>query len=173
MRNEVRVFVFLLLSCLWTITMSGPLKNIYGYVEHVVLIEKDLKLPAKLDTGAKSASLNAVDIKEVKEGEQLYLTFIVPSKAGDIKFKAPYIGDVKIKLRDAEKLNPGPLVKNYHPRPVVLMKVRLGEIERTIKVNLTNRKRFIYPLLLGRDAINAFNGVVDPTQKYVLESDGA
>ena len=33
-------------------------------------------------------------------------------------------------------------------RPVVLLKVQMGDQIRTIKVNLTNRKRFIYPLLL-------------------------
>lgn len=153
--------------------MSGPVKNIYGYVEHATLVDKQLRLAAKLDTGAKTASLNALNITEIKEGDKLYLSFIVPSKSGDIEFKAPYIGDVNIKLRDGEKTAAlSPINKRYLARPVVIMKVRLGEIERTIKVNLTNRKRFIYPLLLGRDAIIAFDGVIDPTLKYTLDLSG-
>ena len=51
-------------------------------------------------------------------------------------------------------------------RPVVLMNIRLGNKTRTIRVNLTNRKHFIYPMLLGREAILAFDGVVDPNLKY-------
>jgi hypothetical protein len=46
------------------------------------------------------------------------------------------------------------------------MRLRLGEKEREVRVNLTNRKRFIYPLLLGREAILAFNGLIDPALKY-------
>ena len=50
------------------------------------------------------------------------------------------------------------------------MRVKLGSEERVIRVNLTNRKRFIYPLLLGREAIIAFNGIIDPSLKYTLKN---
>jgi len=45
-------------------------------------------------------------------------------------------------------------------------------MHQSIKVNLTNRKRFIYPLLLGRDAIIAFNGAVDPALTFTLKNQG-
>ncbi len=50
------------------------------------------------------------------------------------------------------------------------MRIKLGNDEKTIRVNLTNRKRFIYPLLLGREAIIAFNGTIDPSLKYTLKN---
>ena len=51
------------------------------------------------------------------------------------------------------------------------MRIRLAEKEQTIRVNLTNRKRFIYPMLLGREAIIAFDGLIDPKLKYTYKID--
>jgi hypothetical protein len=149
-------------------TMAAENKIIYGYVEKATLVDKGLVLSAKLDTGAKSASLNAIDIHEVDKDGVAYLEFTVPSKDGDVSFMSEYVGKVHIKVRAGEhtqsKVAP---IK----RPVVLMRIRMGDIERTIPVNLTNRKRFIYPLLLGRDAIKAFSGLVDPSSTFMLKSE--
>ena len=51
---------------------------------------------------------------------------------------------------------------------MVLMNVQIGEKKRKIPVNLANRKRFIYPLLLGRDAIIDFDGLVDSNLKFTV-----
>lgn len=145
-------------------------KITYGYVEKVELVEKKLMLYAKLDTGAKSASLNAIHIQEVIQNDKPYLRFIVPSKQGDVEFIAEYLGKVRIKVRAGE-------IKTHSvqplQRPMVLLKMRIGNIERDILVNLTNRKRFNYPLLLGRDAINAFSGLVDPSMAFNISSQHA
>lgn len=144
--------------------MATNEKIVYGYVEKATLVDKDLTLSAKLDTGAKSASLNASHISEIEVHGKPYLRFIVPSKTGDVEFQCEYVGAVNIKLRATEAS--GVEHKKSIQRPVVLMPVRLDGKERTIRVNLTNRKRFIYPLLLGREAIIAFNGIIDPSLKY-------
>jgi hypothetical protein len=162
--------LFLLWSLLAGYAMANNEKIIYGYIEKVTLLDKDLSLSAKLDTGAKTASLNAISIKEVDEGGKPYLSFIVPSKEGDISFKCPYIGEVSIKVRSGE-LHANALKKKSIQRPVVLMRLRLGDQEKEVQVNLTNRKRFIYPLLLGREAIIAFNGLIDPSLKYRFKAE--
>ncbi|WP_242604395.1 ATP-dependent zinc protease family protein [Legionella gresilensis] len=140
--------------------MAGENKIVYGYVEKAILVDKNLPLSAKLDTGAKSASLSAIHIEQVEQNGKIYLSFLVPTKEGDIPFIAEYLGDVKIKVRAGENLKSK---KDPLNRPVVLVRIRLGDRERTIPVNLANRKRFLYPLLLGRDAIKAFSGLVDPS----------
>lgn len=167
MRTILALFIFASL-------LSGPImaKNetqIYGYVEKVFFPEKKLTLSAKLDTGAKSASLNATNISEVTIKGVPYLRFTVPSKEGDCQFEAEYKGRVKIKVRDGEH---GSEILAHAPikRPVVLLDVQLGDKVRTIKVNLTNRKRFLYPLLLGRDAIIAFNGAINPALTFTLRN---
>jgi hypothetical protein len=140
-------------------------KLIYGFIEKATLVDKNLTLSAKLDTGAKSASLNATNIKEFELDGKPYLSFIVPSKEGDIEFKCEYVGEVRIKVRAGEA-QVNSLIRKSIQRPVVLMRIKLAEKERVIRVNLTNRKRFIYPLLLGREAIIAFDGLIDPSMKY-------
>lgn len=145
--------------------MAGAGKTVYGYVEKVMLVDKQLIVSAKLDTGAKTASLSAVNIREVKEKGKTYLAFIVPTKTGDVPFKAEYFGKVFIKPRVGEH---HPKYKSIY-RPLVVVRLKLGDVERNIIVNLTNRKRFNYPLLLGRDALIAFNAVVDPSVAFLLK----
>lgn len=157
--------VFLLWSLLAGNIMANNEKIVYGFIEKATLVDKDLTLSAKLDTGAKSASLNATNINEVEIDGKTYLNFTVPSKEGDIQFKCEYVGEVSIKMRLSEA-KATPLLKKSFRRPVVLMRIKLAEKERVIRVNLTNRKRFIYPLLLGREAIIAFDGIIDPSLKY-------
>ena len=146
MRSILALFTFAAL-------MTGPVMasndvQIYGYVEKATFPDKNLTLSAKLDTGAKSASLNATNITEITKNGMPYLRFTVPTKSGDYQFEAEYKGRVKIKVRDGEH---GSEILAHAPikRPVVLLNLQLGDKVRTIKVNLTNRKRFIYPLLLG------------------------
>ena len=150
--------------------MADQKKTIYGFIEKVTLVDKKLTLSAKLDTGATSASLNAIKITEVMVNDKPYLHFIVPSKAGDIPFTCEYVGDVNIKMRVGERV--ARLLKRHSiKRPVVKMAIQLGGEVRVIRVNLTNRKRFIYPLLLGREALIAFNGIVDPALKFTFRKD--
>lgn len=150
--------------------MANHEKTTYGYIEKATLADHDLTLSAKLDTGAKSASLNATHITEIDIDGKPYLSFIVPSKEGDVAFKCEYVGRVNIKVRSGEAHANPLLLHTSIKRPVVLMRVQLGSQEKIIRVNLTNRKRFIYPLLLGREAIIAFNGVIDPSLKYTLKN---
>ena len=161
--------LFFSLSLLAGHAMTNHEKITYGYIEKATLVDKDLILSAKLDTGAKSASLNATGITEIEVDGKPYLSFIVPSKEGDVPFKCEYVGKVNIKVRSGEA-TANPLLLKSNKRPVVLMTVKLGDQEQIIRVNLTNRKRFIYPLLLGREAIIAFNGVIDPSLKYTLKN---
>lgn len=168
MKSIAAFFVFMAL--LSGSIMAKSETQIYGYVEKVTLIDKNLTLSAKLDTGAKSTSLNATNITEIEIKGIPYLRFTVPSKEGDILFEGEYIGKVKIKTRSGES-NPRLLTSHtFMRRPVVLLPVKLGDKVRAIRVNLTNRKRFLYPLLLGRDAIIDFNGAVDPAITFTLQS---
>lgn len=165
MRTKFALFIFM--SLLTGPIMAKSKAQIYGYIEKATLVDKELTLSAKLDTGAKSASLHAVDITEIQVKGVPYLRFTVPTKQGDHVFECEYIGKVKIKVR-ANESNPGAAKAAPIKRPVVLINMQLGDKVRAIQINLTNRKRFLYPLLLGRDAIIDFNGVVDPAQAFTL-----
>jgi hypothetical protein len=161
-----KIFFIIFCTLLMGSAMSDT-KKTYGYIEKVTLVEQNLTLSAKLDTGAKSASLNATNIKHVDVAGVQYLKFTVPGKDKDTVFQCEYVGRVNIKMRSLEAKISNVLHHSIS-RPVVLMRVKIGSEERIIRVNLTNRKHFMYPILLGRDAIIAFNGIVDPNSKYNL-----
>jgi hypothetical protein len=152
--------------------MAQDEAQVYGYVEKVTIADKNLTVSAKLDTGAKSASLHAIDIKDIEVKGIPYLRFKVPTKEGVTIVEAQYVGKVKIKVRNSEA-NPALLKATPMKRPVVLLKLKLGGKERLVRVNLTNRKRFLYPLLLGRDAIIEFNGTVNPALTFTTKPKSA
>ncbi len=149
---------FFMLLLFFTEQSLAATKTIYGYIEKAVLVDQNITLSAKLDTGAKSSSLHAINIKRVKKDGKSYVRFTVPYQGKEIKFLCEYIGSVSIKARTQEV--------EHILRPVVMMKIKLGNQEQVIRVNLTNRANFIYPLLLGRQGIVAFSGLVDPSTKY-------
>ena len=155
--------IFLMGLLLSTGQVIAGTKTTYGYIENATLVEKNLTLPAKLDTGARSSSLHAIDIKKEKRDGKTYIRFTVPYEGGKTTFVSEYFGKVNIKARTQEI--------EHITRPVVWMKIKLGGQEQTIRVNLTNRANFIYPLLLGRQAIVAFNGLVDPSIKYEVTTE--
>lgn len=167
---SLRTLFVLVLSLLSGCSMAADQKIIYGYVEKATLVDKGMVLSAKLDTGAKSASLSAIDIHEVEENGKPHLRFRVPGKNGEVEFTSEYVGKVKIKVRAGEHAS---IPHHIEPikRPVVIMRIKIGDKIRTIPVNLTNRKRFNYPLLLGRDAIIAFDGLVDPSHAFTIKTD--
>lgn len=151
--------VFFLL-CLLSV---GAHAQSFGYVEKVLLANQYL-LKAKLDTGAKSASLNAHNIKLDKEEGTTWVHFKVPTKSGDVSFKEKLVGYVRIKARYGE--NQLGMSKKTFKRPLVAMNITLGKQTQPILMNLTNRGNFNYPILLGRDALKAFNATINPQLKF-------
>lgn len=166
MRLITTLFMMMLL---WTGSLMAKSESqVYGYVEKATLLDKNVTVSAKLDTGAKSASLNAVNITEIDKNGVPYLRFTVPTKEGNFEFEGKYMGKVKIKVR-ASEASGGLLKATPIQRSVVQLNIKLGDKIRAINVNLTNRKHFLYPLLLGRDAIIAFNGAVDPALTFTMK----
>lgn len=169
MRSFIALFLF-------SFVLAGPLmakndKQIYGYVEKVTLVDKNITVSAKLDTGAKTSSISATNIRQIDIKGVPYLHFTVQTKTETAEFEAEYVGKVKIKIR-AQEAQSSTTQRPSIRRPVVLLKVKLGDKVKTIKVNLTNRKHFLYPLLLGREAIIDFDGVVDPALTFITNSQG-
>lgn len=140
--------------------------HIYGYVEKVLINPGSIIVKAKLDTGAVSASLNAVNIVEfMKEGKK-WVRFEIPQDSGEnIRLERKLIKHVKIKTRHGE-VKKG-FRKRAIRRPVVKMELTLGSETKEVEVNLANRQEFNYPLLLGRKPLIHFNIAVDPAQTFV------
>ncbi|MFH1078679.1 MAG: RimK/LysX family protein [Pseudomonadota bacterium] len=116
-----------------------------GLVEEVVLLPWGVKLPARIDTGAAQTSLDARDI--VIRGKTV--NFKLPEKYGGLQLSLPIVALKTI--RSAEALE---------QRPVVMMEFCLGSKHIRTRVNLNDRSKVKYPLLVGRNALKK-NFIVD------------
>ena len=158
---------FLLLISLLLVPGLGVAaeKTVYGLNEYAKLADIDLEVAAKLDTGAKTASLSARDIKRFKRnGESWVRFYLAIDTAHSHPIELPLARVSKIKRR-AGDYDPDE-GKNYTARPVIALDVCMGTALRSIEVNLTDRSTFQYPLLIGSEALKRFDALVDPSLKY-------
>ncbi len=163
----MRFNIIALLTCLVLIPSmtTANEKNIYGLNEDVYIADIDMHMSAKLDTGAKTASLSARDIERFKrDGESWVRFYLALDEASEHLYELPLTRISKIKRRSGD-YDPEE-DKSYTPRPVVEMSICMGRALRTIEVNLTDRSTFQYPFLLGSTALKQFNALVDPSLKY-------
>lgn len=146
-------------------------KTVYGLNEYARLSDIDLEVAAKLDTGAKTASLSARDIKHFKRnGESWVRFYLAIDDRHAHPIERPLARVSKIKRR-ADDLDPDEEQK-YSARPVISLDICMGEVLRTVEVNLTDRSAFQYPLLIGSEALKHFDAVVDPSLKYAAGKPG-
>lgn len=146
-------------------------KTVYGLNEYVSLADLNLQVAAKLDTGAKTASLSARDIKRFKrDGETWVRFYLAIDDAHEHPIERPLARISKIKRR-AGDYDPGE-GKTYTARPVIELEVCMGKARRNIEVNLTDRSAFQYPLLIGSEALKRLDALVDPSLKYAAGKPG-
>ncbi len=140
-------------------------KTVYGLNEYARLGDIDLEVAAKLDTGAKTASLSARDIKRFKRnGESWVRFYLAIDAAHSHPIERPLARVSKIKRR-AGDYDPEE-GKAYTARPVIALNICMGTALREIEVNLTDRSAFQFPLLIGSEALKHFDALVDPSLKY-------
>lgn len=155
----------LLLSALPCSLALAAGKTVYGLHEYARVEELGSVLPAKLDTGAKTASLSAHNIKRFKRNGESWVRFTPGAEGHDDTLIEKPLARISHIKRRAGDYDPDE-EKTYTARPVIELDVCLGNTRRTIEVNLTDRSAFEYPLLIGSDALKRFAALVDPSLKY-------
>lgn len=130
-----------------------------GVVETVRLDPGNIALEAKIDTGADGTSLDARHIENFSRDGKPWVRFVVPIGGAQQALELPLVRSVKIKRR-----NDAPSVT----RPVVRLKICLGDKSVDADVNLTDRSRFRYPMLVGVNVL-AGRAVVDPQHKNLTK----
>ena len=123
-----------------------------GFVEEVILLPWGVKLPARIDTGAATSSLDA---RELNVHDNM-VEFKLPDKYGGLQLRLPII-DWKY-VRSSE---------SRERRPIVEISVCVGPKQLHIRVNLNDRSMVKYPLILGRNVLKN-NFVVDCTKSNCL-----
>ncbi len=160
------IIIFLLFFSVMGFAENRP---IFGAIEHVTILTIHREIKAKIDTGAKTSSLDARDINiQEKNGEQKVSFELYNRKTGhDLVLTFPVVRFVKIVLRKSEATKN----KAFSRRPVIKLPVCIGGIKKIIEVNLVSRKRFNYPLLIGRTALIQFDALIDPSKSFLQPSD--
>lgn len=144
-----------------------------GYVEWVVLKDTSLRLKARLDTGAKTSSLHAVNIEDFEKDGEEWVSFQIPlgdhedqPSEGELEHEAvileierPVARTVLIKRKGA------PSQKRY----VVFMDFCIAGTIHTTQFSLTDRSKFSYPALLGRRFMRDDNILVDSADAFLAE----
>ncbi|MEZ8101276.1 putative ATP-dependent zinc protease [Vibrio bivalvicida] len=128
-----------------------------GHIE-VAQVE-GLSFPVKLDTGADVSSINAQNIKQFEKDGKPMVSFTYKNDLGMEKdFTLEVVDSMKIRAKKGEQ----PTI-----RPVVEMQVKLGELEKKIRVNLKDRSRFHYSMILGKNFLK-YGAVVGSEHNYIL-----
>ena len=134
---------------------------VYGYVEKIRLGAQELKVKAKLDSGAAISSLHAENMVEFERDGKKWIRFHVknPQTKELVQFERKLKRYAKVKQHERES----------QVRPVILMEVRLGETYIQREFNLTNRENFLYQVLLGRNFLNGV-ALIDVSQTFLATS---
>lgn len=116
-----------------------------GWVERLSFDSGKVILKGKLDSGAKTSSINAEKIERFKKDGERWVRFDLVLKNVDgetvrIPTEKPLYRNVRIKEHEGEN----------DRRPVVILDFCLGKKKRQAQFTLVDRSRFIYPVLLGR-----------------------
>jgi hypothetical protein len=147
-RCVLLILIVIFLHLLFTITMAND-KTIIGTVEDVILLPWGVKLPARIDTGAATSSL---DVRNLTIKDDSMAEFYLPEKYGGLKLCLPIINWRTVKSAGGVK-----------KRPVVEMEICIGSKRFLAQVNLNNRSKMTYPMLIGRNILKK-SFLVDTTR---------
>jgi len=141
-----------------TIKSDGEKLIIIGETEYITIKPSNLRLKARIDTGATTSSIHALDIVRYERDGKKWVRFNLVNPSGaKIKMNYPVHRTIKVKRHGADDQS----------RPVVNLKVTMGKIKKTTPFSLVDRSNFKYPVLIGRSFL-ADTAIVDVNRSYVL-----
>ncbi|MBL0010717.1 MAG: ATP-dependent zinc protease [Nitrosomonas sp.] len=154
-------------SLSYTKTVSGGVEKIHlppdsrtllGRIEKVYLDPPGMEFNARIDTGAQTSSLNAIDIVEFERDGKPHVRFnIINPKTGE---KTEIIRRLRRYARVKELNN-----RESQNRPVVRMRVVIADIDEQINFTLVDRSKLKHQVLIGRNLLRDL-AIVDVSKKY-------
>lgn len=155
-----------ILFCLFTLLAVVPSahsqllkeKVLIGRIEWVELPDLKIKHKARIDTGAKTTSMHAVNIEEIEQRGEKYVKFQTVDSEGKTI-------DMVRKVDSTQKVsNTAGFIST---RYVIKEKIKMGTIEREVSVNLNDRSKMDYKFLVGRNLLLG-RFIVDVARSHVL-----
>ena len=133
-----------------------------GWVERGQILPEHVTVKFKLDTGALTSSMHAEDLDYFEKDGDKWVRFDLDLK--DVE------QDKLVKSRIERKLQRELTVRagGKEDRPVVLMKVCVGDRLLEEEFSLRDRDEMNYPVLLGRRTLEKL-GPVDSARTFTIE----
>lgn len=139
----------------------GPARDVVGWREWVTLPELGISgIKAKIDTGARSSSLHAYDMKRFRRRGVSMIRF----KVHPIQRETRTVVEAEAVLVDHRKVRSSSGVQTL--RPVIVTSLELGDQDWDIEITLVRRDAMGFRMLLGRQALRG-HLVVDPGRSFV------
>lgn len=136
-------------------------RKVYGWVENAVIAHWDIKVKAKLDSGALTSSLDARDIELFdKEGEE-WVRFRLQLE--DQASGETFSDEIERPLHREQTVRGA---GGKDDRPVVLLDICMGDTIYEEQFSLRDREDMIYPMLLGRRTISHL-GLLDVENTFL------
>jgi len=142
------------------VNASEPdVRTIHGWVERIEILPEGVSLKAKLDTGATTSSLNALNKKPFRRDGQRWIAFDIidpEDENNTVRIERPITRHVRIVRHDG----------SFQRRPVVSIGLCIGPHYRNEEMSLIDRTQLNYQALVGR---NHMRGIilVDSTETFL------
>ncbi len=142
-----------------TVVMAAD-KMLVGELESVWIEPPGVKLTARIDTGASSSSLHADELIGFERDGDDWVRFNIVVNNEAIPVEAAVSRYVRvIQQADAQGSR----------RPVVNLRIRLGDVQDTYEFTLADRSHLDYQVILGRNFLTDM-AVVDVAQQFIQPS---
>ena len=126
----------------------GVVKPVIGWREWVALPQLGIpSIKPKIDTGARSSSLHAVDVEEFSRGDKIFVRFRVHPNQRNSK------GTVTAEAQVLEYRNVKSSSGQKSLRPVIVTEIEILGQRWPIELTLADRDEMGFRMLLGREAI--------------------
>jgi hypothetical protein len=151
------------LTLLVLILLCQPVyaKEVIGWVENVAIYPGNLKLKAKMDSGAKTSSIHCDCQSTIRRNGEDWLRITVTNHKHElVTLERKIVRTVKIKRHFGEK----------QERPVIKLGICLKNVYKETEVNVIDRGGLNYQMLIGRDFLTG-DFLIDPATRLTSQPD--
>ena len=132
-------------------------KSVVGEKERILLDPPGKLFVARMDTGATSSSLHAQNIVQFERDGANWVRFELQAEEGIEKVEAPIVRYARV----VQQADP-----QGSRRPVVSLRIQLGEIDESVEFTLADRSHLETEVLLGRGFLTDL-AIVDVSRKFI------
>ncbi|CAM3037655.1 ATP-dependent zinc protease [Vibrio rarus] len=139
-------------------TKTADGKLILGEQEWVYFPEFKATAKARVDSGATTSSLSAVEVKEFERDGKQWVKF-KPAQKGKVgkEISLPVVRFAKVKQSSSDAPD---------KRPVVAVWIQVSDLKEKTEFTLVDRSHLDFPVLLGRSFVRDV-AIVDVSRKFI------